>query len=84
MTSKHVVYTDAGSQYKKRLEVLENRINGFDMATIEIDTRAMIGFKDLTNEVLKINREIRVIYNYMLITAGMSALMFMTCIWMIN
>jgi hypothetical protein len=84
MTSKHVVYTDAGSQYKKRLETLENRVGGFDMATIEIDTRAMIQFKDLNNEILKLNREIRVMYNYIIITAGLSAMMFMSFLWMMN
>lgn len=84
MSDKKYMLTDAGNAYQKRLATLENRVNGFDMATIEIDTRAMIGFKDLNNEVLKINREIRVMYNYMLITAGLSTLMFMTCLWMIN
>jgi len=84
MSNKNILMTDAGNVYKKRLEVLENRINGFDMVTLEIDTRAMIQFKDLNNEILKLNREIRVMYNYIIITAGLSAMMFMTCLWMMS
>lgn len=82
MTGKNYLLTDAGNVYKKRLEVLENRINGFDLMTIEIDTRAMVQFKELNNEILKLNRELKVIYNYIMITAGLSAMMFMSCLWM--
>lgn len=82
MTGKNYLLTDAGNVYKKRLETLESRINGFDLVTIQIETEATIRFKDLNNEILKLNREIRVMYNYIMITAGLSALMFMSCLWM--
>jgi len=84
MTDKRIMLTEAGNAYKQRLEILERRINGFDLTTIEIDTRAMVQFKELNNEILKLNREIRVMYNYIIITAGLSALMFMSCLWMMN
>jgi hypothetical protein len=82
MSNKNILMTDAGNVYKKRLEVLENRINGFDLVTIQIDTESAVRYKELNNEILKLNREIRVMYNYIIITAGLSALMFMSCLWM--
>ncbi len=82
MSNKNILMTDAGNFYKKRLEVLENRINGFDLVTIQIDTESAVRYKELNNEILKLNREIRVMYNYIIITAGLSAMMFMSCLWM--
>jgi|GEM_PF-2739893 hypothetical protein len=82
MSNKNILMTDAGNVYKKRLEVLENRINGFDLVTIQIDTESTVRYKELNNEILKLNREIRVMYNYIIITAGLSAMMFMSCLWM--
>ena len=84
MSKERYLITDAANIYKQRLEILERRINGFDLTTIEIETRAMVQFKELNNEILKLNREIRVMYNYIIITAGLSALMFMSCLWMMN
>jgi hypothetical protein len=84
MSNKNILMTDAGNFYKKRLEVLENRINGFDLVTIQIDTESAVRYKELNNEILKLNREIRVMYNYIIITAGLSAMMFMSCLWMMN
>jgi len=84
MSNKNILMTDAGNVYKKRLEVLENRINGFDLVTIQIDTESAVRYKELNNEILKLNREIRVMYNYIIITAGLSAMMFMSCLWMMN
>jgi hypothetical protein len=72
--------TDAANVYKQRLEILENRFNDFDMSVIEVDTRYAVNVKELNQQIFNLNKEIRVIYNYMIASMALTVLMFVTCL----
>lgn len=84
MTSKHVVYTEAGAIYKARLEKVEDRIFFYDDMYADMKIEVLEDVKSIDNELLFLKKEFKFIYRMMMLSLVAAASQFACLLYLIG